>query len=71
MSEDHPMAVIAQTNSDDDDEFMKSITWCEEDLRRLYPHLVGKSGGFRWFKSPNIVPIERYRKLSKNEGCDE
>lgn len=46
---------------ENDEAFMRSITWCEEDLRRLYPHLVGKSGGFRWFRSHNVVPIERYR----------
>jgi hypothetical protein len=52
-----------QTEEDeDDDAFMRSITWCQEDLRRLYPHLVGKGGGFRWFRSPNVVPIEKYRK---------
>jgi hypothetical protein len=63
-------AQTKKADNDDDDEFMRSITWCQEDLRRLYPHLVGKDGGFRWFRSGDVVPIEKYRKLvpTKNRG---
>jgi hypothetical protein len=47
-------------DDDSDDAFTRSLTRCEEDRRRLYPHVVW-SGGFRWFRSANVIPLERYR----------
>jgi hypothetical protein len=53
---------IEQLNKieDDDEAFMRSLTRCEEDRRRLYPG-VPWDGGFRWFRSPNVIPLERFR----------
>jgi hypothetical protein len=49
--------------------FLRSITPCEED-RRLYTSAPW-TGGFRWFRSSNIVPLERYRgNHSSQSGPD-
>jgi hypothetical protein len=45
---------------EDDDAFMRRITYCEEErrLRTSAPWC----GGYRWFRSPNVVPIEQWRR---------
>jgi hypothetical protein len=48
-------------DNDDDDAFMRSLIRPEEDRRRLYPG-VAWEGGFRWFRSNNIVCLEHYRR---------
>ena len=48
---------------EDDDTFMRRITYCEEE-RRLRTSTPW-SGGYRWFRSPNVVPIERYQAAKK------
>ena len=55
-----------QIKDDDDEAFMRSLIRPEEDRRRLYPTIPWE-GGFRWFRSPNVVPIERYRQARKLE----
>jgi hypothetical protein len=45
---------------EDDDVFMRRITYCEEE-RRLHTSAPWP-GGYRWFRSPNVVPIERWRR---------
>jgi hypothetical protein len=37
------------------------VTFPEED-RHLYTNTPW-SGGFRWFRSANVIPIERWRRL--------
>ena len=54
-----------QIKDDDEEAFMRSLIR-PEDRRRLYP-TVPWQGGFRWFRSPNVVPIERYRQARKLE----
>lgn len=50
-----------QTKKDVDGEaFMRSITWCWEDLLLRHPGFVW-CGEYRWFRSENIIPLERYR----------
>jgi hypothetical protein len=48
---------------DPDDAFMRKIHWPEED-RRHYTRLP-YTGGYRWFRSENVIPIERARAPSK------
>jgi hypothetical protein len=55
-----------QINDDADEAFMRSLIRPEEDRSRLYPTIPWE-GGFRWFRSPNVVPIERYRQAPKQE----
>jgi hypothetical protein len=55
-------------DEDEDDKFYRRFVLCEEDRLHRYPHL-GPSIGFRWFRSPNIIPIEKARRRrQKREG---
>jgi hypothetical protein len=45
--------------NDEDEAFLRRFTVPEED-RRLYTS-TPRSGGYRWFLSPNVIPIERER----------
>jgi hypothetical protein len=49
-----------EIEDEDDDAFLRRITYCEEE-RRLHT-LAPWCGGYRWFKSPNVIPIEQWRK---------
>jgi hypothetical protein len=50
-----------QIREDEEDEaLMRSLMRCEEDRRRLYPGIAW-SGEYRWFRSLNVLPLERYR----------
>jgi hypothetical protein len=42
-----------------DDALMRAITFPEED-RRLFT-AAGWQGEYRWFRSPNVVPLEHWR----------
>jgi hypothetical protein len=46
----------------DEDAFWRKLILPEED--RLANGTVYR-GGYRWFRSPNIIPIERYRNKRK------
>lgn len=46
----------------DDEAFLRTLIRCEEDRRRLYPHIVWVDG-YRWFKSSNVIDLERARVL--------
>jgi hypothetical protein len=56
--------MVAEQIDDDDDAddetFLRSLLRCEEDRRRLHPE-VKWSGGYRWFRSANVIPMEKYR----------
>ena len=45
---------------EDDDTFMRRITFAEEDRHRFTS--TPWRGGFRWFRSPNVVPLEQRRE---------
>jgi hypothetical protein len=47
----------------EDEEFLRKLTFCEEE--RLTLTAAKWAGEFRWFRSPNIVPLERYRELEQ------
>jgi hypothetical protein len=48
-------------DDDDDDAFMRKLIRPEEDRLRLHPTRPW-AGGFCWFRSPNIVPLEQWRE---------
>jgi hypothetical protein len=53
-------------NLDEDDEtFMRRITFAEEDRHR-YTSTPWRRG-FRWFRSENVVPMERWRRKKSGE----
>jgi hypothetical protein len=47
----------------DPDAFWRKLILPEED-RRLLPGYKW-AGGYRWFRSPNVIPIERAREARK------
>lgn len=48
----------------DDEVFLRTVIFPEEE-RHLFT-TAPWSGGFRWFRSANVVPLERYRKKAKS-----
>ncbi len=52
--------MIDRLADEDDETFMRRITFAEEDRHRFTS--TPYRSGFRWFKSDNVVPIERWRR---------
>jgi hypothetical protein len=46
--------------ADNDETFLRHVTFPEED-RHLFT-LTPWRGGYRWFRSPNVIPIEQWRQ---------
>jgi len=46
------------------DEDLRHWTFPEEDRRRLYPSMPW-TGGYRWFRSANVVDLWRYRSSAE------
>ena len=44
-----------------DEEFLRQVVFAEED-RHLFT-TAPWHGGFRWFRSANVVPIEHWRRV--------
>jgi hypothetical protein len=53
-----------QRQTEDENAFWRKLVLPEEDHLRM-----GKpwAGGYRWFRSPNVIPIERARQ-KRNSG---
>jgi hypothetical protein len=49
---------------DPGEDFLRRYKWCEED-RCLFTTQPW-TGGFRWFRSPNVIPIEHYRRTRRH-----
>jgi hypothetical protein len=59
--------VLSPNYGEAEERFWKQLVICEEDRPQFTTSK--QHGAFRWFKSPNIVPIEKYRRpLSPNGG---
>jgi hypothetical protein len=57
----------SQTIDDAEDEaFLRQLIRPDEERQRLHPTTVWLSG-YRWFSSPNVVPIEKYRNRPKSQ----
>ncbi len=52
---------ISHDDEEDDDRLLRRLILCEEDRRRLFPTTTW-AGGYRWFKSANIIDLEVYRR---------
>jgi hypothetical protein len=55
---------------DDDEEFMRRIVWEDRHLFTSVPW----SGGFRWFRAPNVICLEQHRsrrRLRVNAPIDK
>jgi len=55
------MAALLRRYNQKEEEFFLTLTWPQEDRRRFT--IATWSGGYRWFKSDNITPIEYYRRV--------
>jgi hypothetical protein len=53
----------SKDDEDDDEAFLRSIVFPEEDRRQFTT--AAWHGGFRWFRSPNVIPIEKWRRAQK------
>jgi len=51
---------------DPGEEFLQKLTWPEEE-RYLYT-TAPWDGGYRWFRSPNVLCLERYRARKQATG---
>jgi hypothetical protein len=47
-------------DDEDDEAFLQTLIRPEEDRHHLHPELPWR-GGYRWFRSANVIPMERYR----------
>ena len=56
------MASVESKKKTDADTFWRKLTLPEEDRRRLFPG-EKRVGGYRWFRSPNVVCLEKFRRL--------
>ena len=52
---------MVEVYTDTDEAFLRQLVLPEEDRLRLHPTVRG-TGGFRWFRSPNVIPIERWKR---------
>jgi hypothetical protein len=50
---------LTDRESEEDEAFLRRIIFCEEDRRKFTA--APWTGGYRWFRSPNVVPIEQWR----------
>jgi hypothetical protein len=46
--------------------FWQRLVMSEED-RRLYPAAPSWDGGYRWFRSRNVVDLQQYRSPAEKE----
>ena len=60
-----PFTEAGSGDSNDGDAFMRSITIPEED-RHLFT-TAPWTGGYRWFRSPNVIPLEQYRRRRRHQ----
>jgi hypothetical protein len=58
----NPMLVRGPNYEEEDELFWKQLVPCEEDRPRFTTPKQG--GAFRWFRAPNVVPIEKYRRTT-------
>ena len=55
------MILVQRDNDNDESTFWRKLILPEEDRRRLFPDMTWK-GGYRWFRSENVVCIEHFRR---------
>jgi hypothetical protein len=51
-----------------EDEFWRKFALPEEDRLLLDPGYTWAGIRYRWFRSPNVVPIEQWRRRRAREG---
>jgi hypothetical protein len=58
---------MVEVYTDTDEAFLRRLVLPEEDRLRL--HLtVPWAGGFRWFRAPNVIPIEHGKRSEPEDA---
>jgi hypothetical protein len=57
---------LVRSYSEEEVEFFRAVVIPEED-RRLFTSVPWR-GEFRWFRSPNIIPMEKWRRSLPGSG---
>jgi hypothetical protein len=57
--------MILRRYSSQDESFLRSLVFAEEDRYRFTT--APWRGEYRWFRSPNVVPIEHWQRPMSNE----
>ena len=60
------MVVVQSSREEIEDAFWRKLVLSEEDRQRLFPKM-DRAGGYRWFKSANVVPLEQARAKRERE----
>jgi hypothetical protein len=55
-------------DEDEDEAFLRQIVLSDEDRQRQHP-TTKWTGGFRWFRSNNVVRLEVCRSQEENSCC--
>jgi hypothetical protein len=50
---------LAKTYTSEDERFLRSVTFPEEDRQQYWAKPY--DGGYRWFRSRNVVDLQNYR----------
>jgi hypothetical protein len=53
--------LISSAEEEEDEALLRRLIPCEEDRQRRFPTTTW-TGGYRWFKSTNVVCLEHYRR---------
>jgi hypothetical protein len=61
------MTQAVQMEDAEDEAFLRRLVLPEEDRRRLYPATRPWTGGYRWFRSENVIPIEQARRRLREQ----
>jgi hypothetical protein len=56
------MELSQEPIEEEDEAFLRQLVLPEEDRRRRFPASVW-TGGYRWFRSPNVLCLEKYQHL--------
>ena len=52
--------MVEKKHTDEDEAFLHQVIFAEEDRHRFTA--TPWRGGYRWFRSPNVIPLEHYRR---------
>ena len=51
-----------EKTAEEDEAFLRQLVLPQEERQRRYPGSVW-AGGYRWFRSPNVLCLEKYQHL--------
>ena len=57
---------LSHVEMDEDEELFRRYCLCEEERLKRYPNMAW-SGGYRWFRSANVIALEQYQSAQEIE----